>query len=205
MRASLGRLSTFESLWEAWSDPIRVLIRVLQLSGKMRLTCPCPRRSGLGGLGVVDASAAAARRRNRVRTFDCSRRRVRRPRRLTPTQAPAYGRHFHDLEWGHDVYTIGLADRIATVFRQRGRQTEDGGWALPAEDVIHAIYGPDPSPEEAASILIALGAMDLDFVDGEHVWRPRLTRRTSARERGVSARHGAPKPESDWLDASRPG
>lgn len=77
-----------------------------------------------------------------------------------------------------------LADRIATVFRQRGRQTEDGGWALPAEDAIHAIYGPDPSPEEAASILIALGAMDLDFVDGEHVWRPRLTRRTSARERG---------------------
>jgi hypothetical protein len=31
MRPNLGRLSTFESLWEAWCDPIRVLIRVLQL------------------------------------------------------------------------------------------------------------------------------------------------------------------------------
>ena len=30
MRANLGRLSTFESIWEAWCDPIRVLIRVLQ-------------------------------------------------------------------------------------------------------------------------------------------------------------------------------
>ena len=30
MRPSLGRLSTFESLWEAWCDSIRVLIRVLQ-------------------------------------------------------------------------------------------------------------------------------------------------------------------------------
>jgi hypothetical protein len=30
MRPSLGRLSTFESPWEAWRDPIRVLIRVLQ-------------------------------------------------------------------------------------------------------------------------------------------------------------------------------
>lgn len=30
MRANLGRLSTFESLWEAWCDFMRVLIRVLQ-------------------------------------------------------------------------------------------------------------------------------------------------------------------------------
>ncbi len=28
-RSSVGRLSTFESLWEAWRDAIRVLIRVL--------------------------------------------------------------------------------------------------------------------------------------------------------------------------------
>lgn len=76
-----------------------------------------------------------------------------------------------------------LADRIATVFRQRGRRTEDGAWALPAEDVIHALYGAEPMPEEARTVLIALGAMDLDFVNGEHIWRSRLTRRTSARER----------------------
>jgi len=31
MRPNLGRLSRFESLWEAWRDAIRVLIRVLQL------------------------------------------------------------------------------------------------------------------------------------------------------------------------------
>ncbi len=31
MRPNVGRLSTFESPWEAWCDPIRVLIRVLQL------------------------------------------------------------------------------------------------------------------------------------------------------------------------------
>lgn len=30
MRPNLGRLSTFESFWEAWRDPISVLIRVLQ-------------------------------------------------------------------------------------------------------------------------------------------------------------------------------
>ena len=30
MRPNLGRLSTFESRWEAWCDSIRVLIRVLQ-------------------------------------------------------------------------------------------------------------------------------------------------------------------------------
>jgi len=30
MRASLGRLRPFESIWEAWRDAIRVLIRVLQ-------------------------------------------------------------------------------------------------------------------------------------------------------------------------------
>ncbi len=34
MRPNLGRLSTFESLWEAWCDSIRVLIRVLQRQGK---------------------------------------------------------------------------------------------------------------------------------------------------------------------------
>ena len=33
MRPNLGRLSTLESLWETWCDPIRVLIRVLQLRG----------------------------------------------------------------------------------------------------------------------------------------------------------------------------
>ena len=77
-----------------------------------------------------------------------------------------------------------LADRIATAFRQRGRRTEDGGWALSAaEDLIHALYGPEATQEEAGTVLIALGAMDLGFVDGEHIWRPRLTRRTSARER----------------------
>lgn len=76
-----------------------------------------------------------------------------------------------------------LADRIATAFRQRGRRTDDGGWALSAEDLIHALYGPEATPEEAGTVLIALGAMDLDFVDGERIWRPRLSRRTSARER----------------------
>lgn len=76
-----------------------------------------------------------------------------------------------------------LADRIATAFRQRGRRTEDGGWALSAEDLIHALYGPEATPEEAGTVFIALGAMDLDCVDGEHIWRPRLNRRTSARER----------------------
>lgn len=60
----------------------------------------------------------------------------------------------------------GLADRIATAFRQRGRRTEDGGWALSAEDLIHALYGPEATPEEAGTVLIALGAMDLGFVDG---------------------------------------
>ena len=34
MRANLGRLSTHESLWEAWRDPIRVLIRVLHIPGR---------------------------------------------------------------------------------------------------------------------------------------------------------------------------
>lgn len=76
-----------------------------------------------------------------------------------------------------------LADRITTVFRQRGRPTDDGGWALRAEEVIHGIYGQDVAPEEAGSILLALGGMDLEFADGEHIWRPRLSRRTSARER----------------------
>lgn len=75
-----------------------------------------------------------------------------------------------------------LADRIATAFRQRGRRTEDGGWALSAEDLIHALYGPEATLEEAGTVVIALGAVDLGFVDGEHIWRPRLTRRTSARE-----------------------
>ncbi len=30
----MDRLRTLESLWEAWRDPIRVLIRVLQLQGR---------------------------------------------------------------------------------------------------------------------------------------------------------------------------
>lgn len=75
-----------------------------------------------------------------------------------------------------------FVDRIATVFRQRGRPTEDGGWALRAEEVIYALFGSQFTPELAGSVLIALGSMDLDFVDGEHIWRPRLSRRTSARE-----------------------
>lgn len=75
-----------------------------------------------------------------------------------------------------------LVDRIATVFRQRGRPTEDAGWALRAEEVVYALFGSQFTPELAGAVLIALGGMDLDHVQGEHIWRPRLSRRTSARE-----------------------
>ena len=58
MRANLGRLSTFGSFWEAWRDPIRVLIGVLQLQARLALT-PLSRRVRIGpDTGSVRASAA---------------------------------------------------------------------------------------------------------------------------------------------------
>ncbi|MGH2385829.1 MAG: hypothetical protein ACRDGB_12385, partial [Candidatus Limnocylindria bacterium] len=79
--------------------------------------------------------------------------------------------------------TRTLADQVAMVFRLHGRVTEDGGRALTAEEVLGRLLGADIHPETAQAVLIALTGMDLDFDDGVYTWRPRLTRRTSARER----------------------
>ena len=64
-RSSLGRLSTFESLWEAWRDPIRVLIRVLQLQGRgASHPLPLP-GSDSDGLGIGAGLSRTVRQSNR--------------------------------------------------------------------------------------------------------------------------------------------
>jgi hypothetical protein len=83
----------------------------------------------------------------------------------------------------HFAGTRTLADQIITVFRRHGRLTPDGGRTLTAEQVLGRLLGRDVVPETAQAILIALSGMDLDYHAGEYTWRPRLTRRTSARER----------------------
>ena len=91
--------------------------------------------------------------------------------RLVPTER----KHFKG--------TRTLADQIATVFRLHGRETDDGGKALTAEEILGRLLGSDVVPGTAHAILIALSGMDLEYDAGVYTWRPRLTRRTSARER----------------------
>jgi hypothetical protein len=60
-RSSLGRLSTFELLWEAWRYPTRVLIRVLQpvVSGRVAVRRQRLATGGqrLAAMGPVDGVA----------------------------------------------------------------------------------------------------------------------------------------------------
>jgi hypothetical protein len=85
MRPNLGRLSTFESLWEAWCDLVRVLIRVLQFGPARSLqgdraslpyaAAQLPQRLDVRPSDVPQAScrAATAKKRNRfTRPWGCA-------------------------------------------------------------------------------------------------------------------------------------
>lgn len=76
-----------------------------------------------------------------------------------------------------------LTEMIADAFRRRGRPTEDGGFALRTEEVIAALVGIDQSPVTSGPIALRLQAGDYEYRNGEYVWFPRVSRRTSPRER----------------------
>lgn len=80
------------------------------------------------------------------------------------------------------VRVRSLTERINEVFRRRGRPTDDGGRALRSEEVIAALVDQDANPAASLPILLTLQST-FEFADGFYVWRPRLTRRTSPRER----------------------
>lgn len=75
-----------------------------------------------------------------------------------------------------------LTERINEVFRRRGRPTDDGGRALRSEEVIVALVGQDANPAASLPILLTLQSA-FEYADGSYVWHPRLTRRTSPRDR----------------------
>jgi hypothetical protein len=76
-----------------------------------------------------------------------------------------------------------LSDQINQVFRRRGRPSAEGGRALRAEEVLAALLGVPFDPILATPILLRLQAGDFERSDGEYVWYPRISPRTSARER----------------------
>ncbi len=76
-----------------------------------------------------------------------------------------------------------LTELIAEAFRRRGRPTPDGGRALRSEEVVAVLLGSDHSLGASSPIVLRLQAGDYEFRDGEYVWFPRLSRRTSPRER----------------------
>ena len=76
-----------------------------------------------------------------------------------------------------------LTDQINEVFRRRGRPTADGGRALRAEEVVAALLGPESTPAVSLTILLHLQAGEFDYRVPEYVWFPRISPRTSPRER----------------------
>jgi hypothetical protein len=76
-----------------------------------------------------------------------------------------------------------LIDQINDVFRRRGRTTDDGGRALRADEVVAAVFGPDTPPEITLPVVLALQAGEFEYRNPDYVWFPRLSRRTSPRER----------------------
>jgi hypothetical protein len=83
-----------------------------------------------------------------------------------------------------------INDLIHRTFRARGHQTEDGGRTLTGVEIITIILGPGWKPGEARPIIAALQRLGLEYRQGEYVWRPRVTRRTSALDRTVLAAYG---------------
>lgn len=79
--------------------------------------------------------------------------------------------------------TRSLTEQISEVFRRRGRPTADGGRALRSDEIISALLGPSFDGAAAMPILLRLQTGDFAFRDGEYIWHPRLSRRTSPRER----------------------
>jgi hypothetical protein len=78
-----------------------------------------------------------------------------------------------------------LHDQITEVFRRRGRLLEGGARALRTEEVVAGILGARYSVEASLPIILHLQTGDFEFRDGQHVWKPRLTRRTSVRDRAL--------------------
>jgi hypothetical protein len=76
-----------------------------------------------------------------------------------------------------------LIDQINDVFRRRGRTTADGGRALRADEVVAAVFGPDTPPEITLPVVLALQAGEFEYRNPDYVWFPRISRRTSPRER----------------------
>jgi hypothetical protein len=76
-----------------------------------------------------------------------------------------------------------LIDQINEVFRRRGRTTDDGGRALRADEVVATVFGPDTPPEITLPVVLALQAGEFEYRNPEYVWFPRISRRTSPRER----------------------
>jgi hypothetical protein len=82
-----------------------------------------------------------------------------------------------------------LADDIAEVFRRRGYPTEDGGRFLSSVEIVAGILGPEFSPEASLPIVLALQSGDYVWREGGYVWYPRLSPRTSPRDRASLAAH----------------
>lgn len=76
-----------------------------------------------------------------------------------------------------------LSELIAEAFRRRGRPTEDRGLALRADEVVCALLGAEHDLALSGPILLRLQAGDYEYRAGEYVWFPRLSPRTSPRER----------------------
>jgi hypothetical protein len=79
--------------------------------------------------------------------------------------------------------TRTLVDQIGEVFRRRGRATEDGGRALRVEEVVGALFGPDTPTEITRPVVLALQAGEFEYRAPDYVWFPRVTRRSSPRDR----------------------
>jgi len=91
--------------------------------------------------------------------------------RLTPIEAPG------------GPNQRSLTEMIADVFRRRGRPTPDEGLALRTEEILAALLGIDITPDVSGPIVLRLQAGDYEYRAGEYVWFPRVSRRTSPRER----------------------
>jgi hypothetical protein len=87
------------------------------------------------------------------------------------------------LDLPHAAHQRSLSELMAEAFGRRGRLTPDGGRALRADEVISALLGTDHDLTLSGPIILRLQSGDYAFRDGEYVWFPRLSLRTSPRER----------------------